>query len=71
MLNYRWDVQRIREQRQIERLRQRQKKGDGGDDEAEEFTTFWPHPDEAQYIQVTELLPVSAFGCPIPNFKPT
>ncbi|XP_075212077.1 male-specific lethal 1 isoform X2 [Lycorma delicatula] len=67
----RWDVQRIREQRQIERLRQRQRKGDGGDDESEALTTFWPHPDEAEYIQVTDMLPVSAFGCPLPHFKPT
>lgn len=67
----RWDVQRIREQRQLERLRQRQRKGEGGDDETEELTTFWPHPDEVQYIQVAEMLPVSAFGCPLPYFKPT
>lgn len=30
--------------------------------------SFWPHVDDVQYLEVTEILPVAAFGLPISEF---
>ncbi|KAG8289250.1 U2 snRNP complex subunit msl1 [Homalodisca vitripennis] len=66
----RWDVQRIREQRQLEKLRQRGRKRSGGGCDGEELMSLWPSPDQAQYLQVQDSLPVAAFGCPITKLNP-
>uniref|UniRef100_A0A1B6LFQ2 PEHE domain-containing protein n=1 Tax=Graphocephala atropunctata TaxID=36148 RepID=A0A1B6LFQ2_9HEMI len=65
----RWDVQRIREQRQLEKLRQRGRKRSGGGD-GEELLSLWPSPDQAQYLQIQDSLPVAAFGYPITKLNP-
>ena len=71
----RWDVQRIREQRHVARLRARYNEEDecnltqpfteirGGN-----LATFVPNPDLAEEICVQEKLPVSVFGCVLPSF---
>lgn len=70
----RWDVQRIREQRHVERLKQRQERVGSGaksDDASNEpLTTFWPSLEDLRYIEVTDELPISAFGSPIPKLAP-
>jgi hypothetical protein len=75
--NCRWDVQRIREQRQVERLKQREmasaRRGSGGStgrhgDGEEPLSSLWPQLDDAEYLEVTESIPVAAFGLPITKF---
>lgn len=69
----RWDVQRIREQRHIERLKQRQERigsGSKSDETAEPLATFWPSIEDLRFIEITDELPVSAFGSPIPKLTP-
>jgi hypothetical protein len=73
----RWDVQRIREQRQVEKLKQREmastRRGSGGsnsqrNDGEEPLSSLWPQLDDAEYLEVTESVPVAAFGLPITKF---
>lgn len=80
----RWDVQRIREQRHVARLRARYDPNDGADNplvtnplkanQAEaskelEIKTLLPYPEEATEILVQETLPVSVFGCVLPKLN--
>lgn len=32
--------------------------------------TLWPNPEDAEYLQVDEELPVAAFGIPLTNYAP-
>ncbi|XP_012270632.1 male-specific lethal 1 homolog isoform X2 [Orussus abietinus] len=80
----RWDVQRIREQRHIEKLKQRQERQNHqatcyntnhtgpcpSAAEEETIMSLWPDVDQIQSIQVDPELPVTAFGAPIPSFTP-
>ena len=81
----RWDVQRIREQRHVARLRARYDPNDGGDNQLvtnplkanqaeaskeSEIKTLLPCPEEAMEILVQETLPVSVFGCVLPKLNP-
>ncbi|KAJ8951884.1 hypothetical protein NQ318_019861 [Aromia moschata] len=69
----RWDVQRIREQRVIEKLKQRQERvasGSKGDD-SEPLQSLWPKVEDVRYLEVSEELPVSAFGYPVPKITPS
>lgn len=68
-----WDVQRIREQKTIERLKRRHCKDELAEQLAEnhEFQSFYPTPDQIKFIQITEDLPVQAFGDGIPELNGT
>ncbi|KYN44026.1 Male-specific lethal 1-like 1 [Trachymyrmex septentrionalis] len=80
----RWDVQRIREQRHVEKLKQRQERQNHqatcyntnhtgpcpSSMEEETITSLWPDIEQIQSIQVDLHLPVTAFGAPIPSFTP-
>lgn len=69
-----WDVQRIREQRNIERLKRRHIKEVPADDgkEAEgEMRSFYPAVDNIRFIQISDELPVQAFGELIPALSPS
>ncbi|KYQ57207.1 Male-specific lethal 1 like protein [Trachymyrmex zeteki] len=80
----RWDVQRIREQRHIEKLKQRQERQNHqatcyntnhtgpcpSSMEEETITSLWPDIEQIQSLQVDLHLPVTAFGAPIPSFTP-
>lgn len=64
-----WDVQRIREQRTIERLKRRHCKKEeleNSQKDAEDLGTFYPLAENIKFIQVTDELPVQAFGEAIP-----
>ncbi|XP_050076862.1 midasin-like [Anopheles maculipalpis] len=62
-----WDVQRIREQKNIERLKKRQLKEQPQEQEMQKtITTLYPTVDTLKYIQVTDDVPVQAFGELIP-----
>lgn len=62
-----WDVQRIREQRTIERLKRRHCKDELNQQmNMNKMYTFYPTVDQLKTIQITDDLPVSAFGEPIP-----
>ncbi|XP_053666087.1 uncharacterized protein LOC128715231 [Anopheles marshallii] len=62
-----WDVQRIREQKNIERLKKRQLKEQPTEQEAAKtITTLYPTVDTLKSIQVTDDVPVQAFGELIP-----
>lgn len=71
--NFRWDVQRIREQRIIEKLKQRQERVGSNsrtEENLEPVQTLWPSADDIKFLEVSDHLPVSAFGVPIPKFTP-
>ncbi|CAL7952476.1 unnamed protein product [Xylocopa violacea] len=81
----RWDVQRIREQRHIEKLKQRQERQNHQATcyntnhtgpcpsaiEEETVSSLWPDLEQIQSLQVDPQLPVTAFGAPIPSFSPS
>ncbi|XP_034239174.1 male-specific lethal 1-like 1 isoform X2 [Thrips palmi] len=72
----RWDVQRIREQRHIDKLKQREASsnalgGSKGEDVEDPVCSLWPDPEDAQFLEVSDDLPVSAFGLPISKFTPS
>lgn len=70
---FRWDVQRIREQRVIEKLKQRQERiaaGSKCDPDQDSLNSLWPKVEDIKYLEVSDELPVSAFGHPIPKFEP-
>lgn len=66
-----WDVQRLREQKQVERLKKRYFKEDFDKKEQKmehkSITSFYPSADQIKYIQIVDELPVLAFGEPIPS----
>ncbi|XP_050087770.1 uncharacterized protein LOC126572467 [Anopheles aquasalis] len=62
-----WDVQRIREQKNIERLKKRQLKEPSTEQEApKSISTFYPTVDTLKQIIITDDVPVQAFGELIP-----
>lgn len=63
-----WDIQRIREQRNVERLRRRLLKDDPTDvaDGVEDVGTFYPPAENIKFVQITDDLPIQAFGEFIP-----
>lgn len=68
-IKFSWDVQRIREQRVIEKLKQRQERNNSRNEEQQEpVNSLWPTIDDIRYLEVCDQLPVSAFGVPIPRF---
>ncbi|XP_044267496.1 male-specific lethal 1 homolog [Tribolium madens] len=70
----RWDVQRIREQRVIEKLKQRQERlgsGSRTDEQTDSVLSLWPTLENIKYLEVSDQLPVSAFGSPIPKIAPS
>ncbi|XP_026761006.1 uncharacterized protein LOC113519945 isoform X2 [Galleria mellonella] len=68
----RWHMRRIREQKHVERLRQRQRDSwcSGGASPAHQqpsVFTVWPQPQrDVRFIEITDTLPVMAFGEAIP-----
>jgi male-specific lethal 1 len=63
-----WDLMRIREQKTIERLKKRHEgyvaeSSSGGENLT---TSFYPSPDNVRFIQISEEIPVQAFGDDIP-----
>ncbi|KAI4465485.1 male-specific lethal-1 protein [Holotrichia oblita] len=68
----RWDVQRIREQRLIEKLKQRQERTGSNsrmDEQSEPVQSLWPSADDIKALEICDTLPVSAFGCPIAKLQ--
>ncbi|XP_050545753.1 male-specific lethal 1-like 1 [Daktulosphaira vitifoliae] len=62
----RWDMQRLRELRRIEYLKEGRNKShyqNSNDSEKEELVTLLPDPSNIKAIEITDNLPVSAFGC--------
>lgn len=67
----RWDLQRMREQKLFERLRERGKPyPDSMKDEPQLITSFYPSLDDITHIEIADKVPVTAFGHPIPYIKP-
>ncbi|XP_052746548.1 uncharacterized protein LOC112057663 isoform X2 [Bicyclus anynana] len=71
-----WHMRRIREQRHVEKLRQRQRDSwCSSPVNQPSVYTVWPRPQrDAEFIETTKVLPVNAFGEPVPkmpdsNFK--
>lgn len=70
---FRWDVQRIREQRIVDKLKQRQERIESssrGDDSSDPVDSLWPSSDDVKILEICDNLPVSAFGCPITKLEP-
>lgn len=71
-----WDAQRIREQKNIERLRKRHLKEEYPElvqppaKLPKVITSFFPDPESIKFIQISDDLPVSAFGEQIPKLPP-
>ncbi|XP_050790735.1 male-specific lethal 1 homolog isoform X3 [Gopherus flavomarginatus] len=66
----RWDIQRIREQRILQRLQLRMYKKKGIQESEPEVTSFFPEPDDVESLLITPYLPVVAFGRPLPKLTP-
>jgi len=65
VFHFRWDMQRIRELRRVEYLkegRNRHHLQNTNDDDKEELTTLLPNLSDIKAIEITDNLPVSAFG---------
>ncbi|XP_013087844.2 male-specific lethal 1 homolog [Biomphalaria glabrata] len=66
----RWDLQRLRELRVLEKLqRQREDEIRASQDEAD-VETFLPSVHDLNHIEITQYLPVMAFGQPVPYVSP-
>lgn len=66
-----WDVQRIREQRTIERLKRRHCKDElNQPNNVNEIFSFYPSADQLKNILITDEMPVSAFGEMVPMLPP-
>lgn len=71
-----WDQQRIREQKNIERLRKRHLKEEYAEMASvsakipKVMTSFFPDIDKIKFIQISDDLPISAFGEQIPKLQP-
>lgn len=75
-----WDVQRFREQRTIERLKRRHCKFDaanmaggsktGPEDISTTPSSLFPNPNQIKYVEITTELPIQAFGECVPNLHP-
>ncbi|CAH1130869.1 unnamed protein product [Ceutorhynchus assimilis] len=66
----RWDVQRIREQRVIDKLKQRQDRignGSKGETDQDSLGSLLPKVEDVKFLEVVEELPVSSFGHPLPK----
>jgi male-specific lethal 1 len=77
-----WDIQRLREQRQYEKLKQKQvtqiqvapatssrrsKQPSKEVPVVQEPEALWPSVENVQFIEVTKYLPLVAFGSPVPH----
>merc|ERR1711893_430347 len=70
----RWDLQRLREEQQLQKLRARQEKhilGGLGNLGKKEDSSLLPFIESAKYVQVAGDIPVSAFGRPLPDLPQT
>ncbi|RXG54214.1 Male-specific lethal 1-like 1 [Armadillidium vulgare] len=62
----RWDLQRMREQRQYEKLRERYEvRNNMNGSSGRNNSSLWPNAELAQVIQIENYLPVCAFGQPL------
>ncbi|CAH1789012.1 unnamed protein product [Owenia fusiformis] len=68
----RWDMQRIREQKLYEKLKEGRcgSKYSSSNFVKEQIETFQPEPEDATHIEITNKIPVNAFGYPIPSLSP-
>ncbi|XP_042883859.1 male-specific lethal 1 homolog isoform X2 [Penaeus japonicus] len=67
----RWDLQRMREQRHYERLRERYEgRQNASEPEVSVQGSLWPNPESALYLHVDDCLPVCAFGQPMARIPP-
>lgn len=66
----RWDIQRIREQRILQRLQLRMYKKKNNQESEPEVTSFFPEPDDVESVMITPYLPVVAFGRSLPKITP-
>ncbi|XP_071515242.1 uncharacterized protein [Panulirus ornatus] len=67
----RWDLQRMREQRHYERLRERYEgRQTASEPEVSGYRSLWPNPESALYLHVDDCLPVCAFGQPMARIHP-
>lgn len=68
----RWDIQRLREQKVSEKLKYKYCRDVGSENNVQQKSqSFYPDPRHIQYIEVTDQLPVLAFGHLIPLFQPS
>ncbi|XP_062894910.1 male-specific lethal 1 homolog [Mobula hypostoma] len=65
----RWDIQRIREQRLLQRLQLRMYKKKGIQESESEILSFFPETDDVESLVITPFLPVVAFGRPLPKLS--
>lgn len=66
----RWDIQRMRQAQQLEKLKAseaRRSKKDKKGRETESLISYLPAPEEITHLMVSDTVPISAFGVPLPN----
>ncbi|XP_022096751.1 male-specific lethal 1 homolog isoform X2 [Acanthaster planci] len=64
----RWDIQRVRELREHERLEQKMLRREYGNWD-DVLKTFYPEPSDACQLQVSDTIPLVAFGVQVPVAK--
>ncbi|XP_076467980.1 uncharacterized protein LOC143298854 isoform X2 [Babylonia areolata] len=62
----RWDIQRLREQRVFEKLRGKEQAAASSVENCQALKTFLPCIEDLTHIEISESVPVMAFGRPIP-----
>ncbi|KAK6639958.1 hypothetical protein RUM43_008235 [Polyplax serrata] len=65
----RWDIQRIREQNHVDKLKQKLNKHQNTQSSEHPLSSFFPSIDDLEEISIEEGLPVLAFGLEIPLFE--
>lgn len=70
----RWDLQRMREQKIYEKLKEKERGEVCSKDEGQQTDTlesFYPSLDDITHIEVTNKIPVMVFGHPVPSLEKT
>ncbi|CAI9727773.1 Hypothetical predicted protein [Octopus vulgaris] len=68
----RWDLQRMREQKMYEKLREKEKPDSKDSKDGDNFlTSFYPSLEDITHLEIADKVPVTAFGQPIPYIKPS
>lgn len=69
LYHFRWDIQRIREQNHVDKLKQKLNKHHNPQFSEHPLSSFFPSIDDLEEISIEEGLPVLAFGLEIPFFE--
>ncbi|KAL8623215.1 hypothetical protein ACOMHN_041907 [Nucella lapillus] len=67
----RWDIQRLREQRVFEKLRGKEEAATNSAVNCQAFKSFLPTMEDLTHVEISESVPIMAFGQAIPHVQPS